>query len=269
MFRQLWSYWWKHKRQETSEEELKNLIDPSRLPRHIAIIMDGNGRWARRRGLPRVHGHRAGMLALKETVKACLELGIKVLTVYAFSTENWKRPSEEVQALMDLLVEYVDRELDELVKEGVRVRQIGLRSGLPGSALAAIQRAEEKTAGNERLVFNIALNYGGRSEIVVAARALAEKVKAGSMQPEQIDEESFAAHLFTAGLPDPDLLIRPAGDLRISNFLLWQLAYTEFWLTSIFWPDFRRYHLLQAIVDYQQRERRFGGLPGKGEQPLC
>ncbi|MCL6638942.1 MAG: isoprenyl transferase [Firmicutes bacterium] len=236
------------------------MLDKSRMPRHVAIIMDGNGRWARRRGLPRAFGHRAGVESLREIVKACSELKIGVLTVYAFSTENWKRPQDEVNALMDLLVEYVDRELDELCANGVRVNPIGRLAVLPPAALAALTRASEKSRDNRGLILNIALNYGGRAEIVDAVRAVAAGVKEGKVPIGEIDEKLISDHLYTAGQPDPDLMIRPAGDFRVSNFLLWQLAYTEFWLTPVMWPDFRRVHLLQAIVDFQGRDRRFGGL---------
>lgn len=244
------------------EGKLENLIDKKRLPQHIAIIMDGNGRWATSRVLPRAMGHRAGMESLKEIVKACVELKIKVLTVYAFSTENWKRPKEEIKVLMDLLVEYLYKEIDELCENQVCIKVIGCLSGLPQSAQEAVLMAQERSSLNKGLIFNVALNYGSRSELVKASKAVAEEVSSGRLELEAINEELISAHLYTAGQPDPDLLIRPAGDFRISNFLLWQLAYTEFWFTEVKWPDFRREHLLQAIVDFQKRERRFGGLKG-------
>ncbi|HAA90277.1 MAG: Isoprenyl transferase [Thermoanaerobacterales bacterium 50_218] len=240
--------------------KLRKLIDPAKLPTHVAIIMDGNGRWAKARGLPRFAGHRAGVETLRVIVRACLELGIKVLTVYAFSTENWKRPEEEVRELMNLLCEYIRKEVAELHRHGVQMRTIGCIEELPLPAQEALKQALELTAGNKNLILNIALNYGGRREIVEVTRKIAQKVKRGEITPEMIDEELFSSYLDTAGLPDPDLLIRPAGELRISNFLLWQVAYTEFWNTSVFWPDFREVHFLQALVDYQKRERRFGGL---------
>lgn len=250
------------------EEELLAQLDRSRLPRHVAIIMDGNGRWARMRGLPRTYGHRAGVESLREVVRACVELGIKYLTVYAFSTENWKRPREEVDELMDLLVEYLYKEIDELAANNVNLHPIGRLQDLPPHAREALEMAVSRTRHNTGLVLNLALNYGGRSELVDAVRAVARLVKEGRLSPEEINESTVAAHLYTAGQPDPDLLIRPSGDFRISNFLLWQLSYTEFWLTSVMWPDFRRVHLLQALVEFQRRERRFGGL-SRGEMGCC
>ncbi len=247
-------------RKTAEETGLLARIDRSRLPQHIAIIMDGNGRWAQRRGLPRTFGHRAGVESLRDVVKICVELGIRFLTVYAFSTENWKRPREEVNTLMDLLIEYLQREIDELCANGVRLNPIGKLEELPASAQKAVLMARERTRLSQGLTLNVALNYGSRSELVEAVRALAQKVRQGELNPREIDEEAISGHLYTAGQPDPDLLIRPSGDYRVSNFLLWQLAYTEFWLTPVLWPDFRRVHLLQAIVDFQSRERRFGGL---------
>ncbi|HUW63559.1 MAG TPA: isoprenyl transferase [Spirochaetia bacterium] len=247
----------------TSTDEEKNLLaalDRSRLPVHVAIIMDGNGRWARSRGLPRTFGHRAGVESLREVVRASSDLGIKMLTVYAFSTENWRRPREEVSLLMNLLVEYLSREIDELCRNGVRIGAIGRIGELPPPAVTALSRARKKSAGNDGLLLNLALNYGGRAEMVDAVRGLVTDVMAGKLSPDQVDEKAVGSYLYTAGLPDPDLLIRPSGDLRLSNFLLWQLAYTEFWLTPVLWPDFRRIHLLKALVDFQGRERRFGGL---------
>jgi len=244
----------------TGAAALMKKLDRKRIPKHVAIIMDGNGRWAKRRGLPRVFGHRAGVESLRDIVKVCTELKIAVLTVYAFSTENWKRPRDEVDALMDLLVEYVNKELDELCANGVRVNPIGRLEVLPAASLAALQKARETSRNNGGLILNIALNYGGRMEIVDAVRAVAAGIKEGEIAPGEIDEKLFAGYLYTAGMPDPDILIRPAGDFRVSNFLLWQLAYTEFWLTPVMWPDFRRVHLLQALVDFQGRDRRFGGL---------
>ncbi|HHW44583.1 MAG: isoprenyl transferase [Thermoanaerobacteraceae bacterium] len=239
---------------------LKARLDLHRLPRHVAIIMDGNGRWAQRRGLPRTYGHRAGVESLREVVRACAELGIGYLTVYAFSTENWKRPRDEVDILMNLLVEYLHREIDELCANDIRIHPIGRLQELPVSAREALEAACLRTRNNHRLVLNLALNYGGRTELVDAVRTIAQKVARGVLSPGDIDESTIDGHLYTAGQPDPDLLIRPAGDYRVSNFLLWQLSYTEFWMTTVMWPDFRRVHLLQALVDYQRRERRFGGL---------
>lgn len=235
-------------------------IDSGRVPRHIAIIMDGNGRWARRRGLPRSAGHRAGVQALRQVVRACGEVGVRYLTLYAFSTENWQRPGSEVTALMDLLVEALKDYLDELAASGVRIRTIGDLGALPSRAREAVSDAVERTAANDGLTLVLALNYGGRKEIVEAVRAVAREVEAGRLRADQVNEETFAAHLYTAGLPDPDLLIRPSGEMRLSNFLLWQAAYTEIWVTPVLWPDFGRRELLEAIRAYQQRERRFGGL---------
>ncbi|NLW06575.1 MAG: di-trans,poly-cis-decaprenylcistransferase [Clostridia bacterium] len=205
-------------------------LDFKRLPRHLAIIMDGNGRWARRKGLPRVAGHRAGVEALRDIVKACVEWKIKILTVYAFSTENWKRPREEVSALMDLLVEYLRQELPELQQEGVQVRAIGRLEALPQQAQAELARARELTASNNRLIFNVALNYGSRAELVDACRKISAWVESGKLRPGEINEETISRALYTGDLPDPDLLIRPSGEMRLSNFLLWQLAYTELWV---------------------------------------
>ena len=233
------------------------------LPRHIAIIMDGNGRWARQRGLPRVAGHRASVTAIRDVVRAAGELGIEVLTLYAFSTENWKRPRAEVDALMELLVEHVRSDLDELHQNGVRVRVIGRIEELPEAARRAVEHAVARTARNRRLTLVLALNYGGRRELTDAMIQLARRVQSGALRPEDIDERTVASALYTGDLPDPDLLIRTSGELRISNFLLWQLAYTEFWVTDVCWPDFRRTHLAEAIEAYQRRERRFGGLNGE------
>lgn len=246
--------------EDSGVEALRKKIDPARLPVHVAIIMDGNGRWAARRGLPRSAGHRAGVESLRETVELCCELGIKYLTVYAFSTENWKRPAEEVNTLMNLLVEYLERELPRLQEQGVRLHPIGRLEDLPPHAREALEKAVAVTAANDRLILNLAINYGGRDEITRAARRIASDVCQGRVKIEEIDERLVASYLDTAGQPDPDLLIRPSGEQRMSNFLLWQSAYTEFWLTPVFWPDFRRRHLLEAIVAYQQRQRRFGGL---------
>ncbi|MGE5561330.1 MAG: isoprenyl transferase [Chloroflexota bacterium] len=230
------------------------------LPRHVAIIMDGNGRWARRRGLPRALGHRAGVKALHDVVRAAVDLGIEVLTLYAFSTENWRRPKAEVDELMRLLVEFVDRDLPTLTREGAHIRIVGDRNQLTPEVLAAIDRAEQATVANERMDLVIALNYGGRQEIVDAARRLAARAVAGSIKPEAIDEDTLAGELLTAGLPDVDLLIRPGAEKRLSNFLLWQCAYAELYFLDVLWPDFGASDLREAIKYYQSRERRFGGL---------
>lgn len=228
--------------------------------RHLAIIMDGNGRWAERRGLPRVEGHRAGIEALRRVVEAAPGLGIEVLTVYAFSTENWRRPKAEVDALMALLVEFLHAETPALKAQGVRIRTIGDIAGLPPEPQAALAWAMAETREQRRLVLNLALNYGGRSEIVRAAKKLAREVAAGRLDPEAIDECRFAEALDTAGLPEPDLLIRASGEERLSNFLLWQCAYTEFWMTPTLWPDFDRGDLEMALDAYANRQRRYGGL---------
>lgn len=261
MISSLWSA--KAKNNLNDEAAILRAVDKNKLPRHIAIIMDGNGRWAIKHGKPRYFGHRAGVESLREVVKLCSELKIQVLTCYAFSTENWKRPREEVNILMNLLVEYLSKELRELHKNNVKINPIGRIDQLPPAAQQALHNAVEQTAANDGLVLNLALNYGGRTEIVDACRGIAEEITRGQLKPAEIDEQKINEHLYTAGLPDPDLLIRPSGDHRISNFLLWQLAYTEFWLTPVMWPEFRRIHLLQAILEFQQRDRRFGGLKKK------
>lgn len=242
------------------EKQLKKKLDYARLPRHIAIIMDGNGRWATRKGLPRAAGHRAGVESLREIVRLCAEIKVGVLTVYAFSTENWKRPQEEIDVLMQLLVEYLYNEIDDLQKNNVKFNPIGRIEELPPSARTALKMAMDKTRDNNGLMLNVALNYGGRAELVDAVRKIAFKVESGALKPGDIDEKVISKHLYTADLPDPDLLIRPSGDFRVSNFLLWQLAYTEFWITSVMWPEFKKVDLLRAIIDFQGRERRFGGL---------
>ena len=244
----------------SEEERLLREIDPTRLPRHVAIIMDGNGRWARRRRLPRVAGHRAGIDAVRDTEESTARLGLEVLTLYAFSLENWKRPRTEVDTLMGLLQEYLRKELQTLQRNDIRFRVIGRMGDLTGRVQEELRTAMDATAENRGMVFNIALSYGGRAEIVDACRALLRE----GADPEALDEAAFAQRLYTAGLPDPDLLLRTSGELRVSNFLLWQIAYAEMWVTPTLWPDFRRRHLLEAILDYQHRERRFGGVqPGE------
>jgi len=245
---------------ERKKIDYSQLIDADRLPRHIAIIMDGNGRWAKRKLLPRTMGHRAGMKSLKETVKACSEIGVPVLTVYAFSTENWKRPLQEVDYLMNLLVEFMHKELAELNEDNVHINVLGDYNSLPRKCQAEIDEALVTTRDNNGLVFNIALNYGSRNEILRAVNNLAQKVVSGDLSPGDITEDVFSSHLYTGGLADPDLLIRTAGEMRISNFLLWQIAYTEFYVADCMWPDFTREDLYKAILDYQQRDRRFGGI---------
>lgn len=240
------------------EGDLVTRIDFSRLPRHVAIIMDGNGRWARQRGLPRVAGHRAGITAVRDALEASARLGLEVLTLYAFSRENWSRPSAEVNTLMRLLKEYLDAEIDTLHEKNIRFRTIGRISDLPARVADALRSASERTRHNTGMDFVIALSYSGRTEIADAARSLAESVRAGEIDPADIDETLFARRLYTEDLADPDLLIRTSGEMRVSNFLLWQIAYAELWVTPILWPDFRRQHLYAAILDYQLRDRRFG-----------
>jgi len=227
-------------------------------PRHVAVIMDGNGRWARERELPRWEGHRRGMEAVRETVEGALELGFEHLTLFAFSRENWARPDREVAALMDLLREFVASEKEELRSAGVRVRVFGELDDLPPGARHAAEELQAHTRDGERMRLNLAVSYGGRAEITHAAARLARMAVLGALRPEEIDEERFAAELYTAGWPDPDLLIRTSGELRISNFLLWQIAYTEIHVTDVLWPDFDRSCLERAVEDYRERERRFG-----------
>ncbi|MGE5397874.1 MAG: isoprenyl transferase [Chitinophagales bacterium] len=235
-------------------------LDPNKMPRHIAIILDGNGRWAKKRLLPRQLGHRAGIQALRRTVEAVDELGIPILTVFAFSTENWKRPLDEVQYLMSLLLEFVDSELRDLHKNNVKVNLLGNITQLAPLIQEKLIKATELTINNKGLILNICINYGGRAEILQATRKIAVDVRDGKLDPEQIDEGLFNSRLYTVGISDPDLLIRTAGEMRLSNFLLWQIAYAEIWVTDVFWPDFNKSILLKAISDYQKRDRRFGAL---------
>ncbi len=232
--------------------------DKEVLPLHIAVIMDGNGRWAKKRGLPRVMGHRAGMKAVKEITKSCRDLGIKYLTLYAFSSENWKRPKAEVDALMRFLEEYIDKELRSFIKNGIRLNFIGRMGALPDFVRPKLKKAMEATADCGNMTLNVALNYSGRDEIVDAAKKFASQVKAGKLGADDLDEGSFSGFLYTAGQPDPDLLIRTSGEMRISNFLLWQISYAELYVTPKLWPDFRRGDLIDAINEYRKRERRFG-----------
>ncbi len=236
-----------------------NALDPERMPRHVAVIMDGNRRWARERRLPAIEGHRRGVLALRELVRGCSDLRIPIVTVYAFSTENWKREALEISLLLELLVQFAKSEEAELNRNGVRVRGIGRISGLPAHQRGAIEELERRTSVNERLTLNIAINYSARSELVDATRAIAAQVRDGSLAPDDVDESIVEKHLYTAHAPDPDILIRTGGELRLSNFLLWQLAYTEIWVTERYWPDFGRDDLAAAVAAYQRRGRRFGG----------
>jgi undecaprenyl diphosphate synthase len=240
----------------SAEEALARQVNFERLPAHVAVIMDGNGRWAAQRHLPRVEGHRAGIESVRETVEGSARLGIEVLTLYAFSVENWKRPAAEVSTLMMLLKRYLRSELNTLLRNNIRFKVVGRVEDLARDVQKELRDAEERTASNSGMQFNIALNYGGRAEIVEAARRMA----ADGVAPDDIDEPRFASYLYTAGQPDPDLLIRTSGEMRVSNFLLWQIAYAEIWVTDTLWPDFRQVHLLEAVVAYQKRDRRYGGI---------
>ena len=239
-----------------------SVLDPQRIPRHVAIIMDGNGRWARKRNLPRIMGHKAGSESVKKIVTAARELNLEVLTLYAFSTENWKRPSMEVQGLMTLLKTYLKSELDNMLKNNISLRCLGDIDKLPADVRKVLDQAIRETRDREEdsagLVLNLALSYGSRDEIVRAARIMAEKCMTGQFSPEDFSEKLFTSHLDTAGLPDPDLLIRTGGESRLSNFLLWQASYAEIYITETMWPDFQSENLIEAINDYQSRERRFG-----------
>lgn len=237
-----------------------SLLKEQPLPKHIAIIMDGNGRWAKSRGLPRAIGHRAGADMLRRIIKETIRIGIPYLTVYAFSTENWKRPQDEVNALMELLVEYVNKELSKLNKNGVRINLLGNKDRLPEEARLQIERAVKETKENDVLQLQIALNYGGRAEIVDAVKALLRDISENKVIIEEINEDLFSKYLYTGGIPDPDLIIRPSGELRLSNFLPWQSAYSELWFANVFWPDFSEEHYRRAIYDYQLRNRRYGAL---------
>ncbi|MHC5022675.1 MAG: isoprenyl transferase [Planctomycetota bacterium] len=241
-------------------ERILEDVPAERRPRHIAIIMDGNGRWAVERRQPRVAGHRAGAQAVRKVVKECGRLGIEALTLYSFSQENWKRPSEEIDALMGLYLEYLARERQELVDNNVRFVQIGRRQGLPPTVLGEVDATVEATKRCTGLTLALALNYGSRTEILDAVRAIAERVRRGDLEPASISEQTIASSLYTAGLPDPDLLIRTAGEMRVSNYLLWQISYTEIHVTDVFWPDFRVEHLHAAIRDFAGRDRRFGAI---------
>lgn len=233
-------------------------IDKGKLPRHIAIIMDGNGRWAKKQNLSRIRGHLKGVDAVREVVTTCRELGIKVLTLYAFSIENWQRPKEEVAALMALLQEYLLKECEEMLKNNIRLLAIGRLEDLPSEVRAVLDLTIKKTEHCDGMILNLALSYGGRSEILHAVQGILSDIRKGRVKEEEIDLASFPEYLWTRGLPDPDLLIRTSGESRISNFLLYQIAYTELYLTETLWPDFNREELLKAIIDYQSRERRFG-----------
>lgn len=246
-----------------SLEERVALSKSEPIPAHVAIIMDGNGRWAKKRAMPRVAGHREGMKTVRKVTRFASDLGIKVLTVYAFSTENWKRPKAEVDFLMRLPVEFLGSFLPEMMERNVRVEMIGDPSLLPKHTQAALFKAMEETKHNTGLILNFALNYGSRSEMVSAIKNMMQKVQDGQLMIDEIDEACMSSHLMTAHLPEPDLLIRTSGEVRLSNFMLWQLAYTEFWFTDILWPDFSEETLLEAVENYQKRNRRYGGLKGE------
>jgi len=241
------------------EDQLKHDIQSiGVLPRHVAVIMDGNGRWAKQRRRPRVFGHLAGRHAVREVVRGSRELGIEVLTLYTFSVENWQRPPTEVSALMRILQQTLGEQRDEMREKGIRLRVLGRMDDLPPAVQATLAETTEYLKGGQDMVLNLALSYGGRPEIVRATRLIAEAARDGTLDPAMIDEATVARYLYTKGLPDPDLLIRTSGEFRISNFLIWQTAYSEIWVTDVLWPDFKREHLFRAVLDYQRRERRFG-----------
>src|SRR3954471_5796904 len=243
-------------------------LDPKRLPSHVAIIMDGNGRWAKQRNLPRIVGHKAGVNAVRSTVETCAQLGLEVLTLYAFSVENWKRPRHEIDGLWRLLVVYLRRELATLMENDIQLVAIGRLESLPGSIQTELGSVMERTAANRGMRLNLAINYGGRTELIDAVNSILENAKLeGNLDALEITEEAISSHLYTAGLQDPDLLIRTSGEMGVSNFLFWQIAYAELHVTDTLWPDFSRTNLLEAIFDYQTRERRFGGLTRTGVVP--
>jgi len=238
----------------------KYKIDKENIPEHIAIIMDGNGRWAKKRTLNRIKGHRAGVKSIRETIEVCREIGVKYVTLYAFSVENWVRPKEEIKALMSLLKEFLKKEVKSLNKNGIRLSSIGKISEFPKDVQEELKRAKQKTKDNRGMTLFLALNYGGRDEIIEGVKKLYKKVLEKKIEIEEISTEIFSEFLYTKGVPDPDLLIRTSGELRVSNFLLWQISYSEFYFTKTLWPDFRREHLLEAVADFQKRKRRYGGI---------
>ncbi len=249
-----------------AEAALLEKIDLAHMPQHVAVIMDGNGRWAQSRHLPRVAGHRAGVKAAREIIETCARLKLPCLTLYAFSLENWRRPQAEVDFLMRLLREYLKRELPEIHKNNIRLVVIGRSSQLPDAVRSDIEQGMRLTAGNTGMKLVVALNYGGRAELVDAFNAMLDHAKSNGVEPFHADEQSISDYLYTAGLPDPDLLIRTSGEMRVSNFLLWQIAYAEIYVTETLWPDFSRSRLLEALVDFQKRERRYGGLGSAGKK---
>jgi undecaprenyl diphosphate synthase len=240
--------------------DLSKRIDKQKIPEHVAIIMDGNGRWATKKGLPRKYGHKRGVSVLKGILKASKKLGCKVLTVYAFSTENWKRPPQEVDFLMNLFSEVLKNEIDELHQESIKIKFIGDISPFPETLKKIISSSESLTKNNNKFLLNVCVNYGGRQEIVKVAKELALKSSSGEIKPSEVNEELFNSELLTQGIKDPELLIRTSGEKRISNFLLWQLAYSEIYISDVLWPDFNEFEFLKAIIDYQSRNRRFGGI---------
>ncbi|OXM84702.1 isoprenyl transferase [Paenibacillus rigui] len=241
-------------------DELIAKLAADNIPNHVAVIMDGNGRWAQKRGLPRVAGHHSGMKNVKKITMAADAIGVKVLTLYAFSTENWKRPKEEVEYLMKLPLEFFPKEIEELIANNVQIRMTGWQEGLPDYTLKAIQDAIDQTRNNTGLILNFALNYGSRKEMLSGVKRLAQDMRTGKIDENQVDESLFSSYLLTHPLPDPDLLIRTSGELRISNFMMWQLAYSELWFTDLCWPEFSEQHFYEAIQEYQRRARRYGGL---------
>ncbi len=247
----------------SEEAELVRLIDHDRLPRHVAVIMDGNGRWAKQKNLPRIEGHSAGSASVREIVETAARLGIRYLTLYAFSRENWKRPRPEVAKLWRLLRDYLIRDDKIFMEHDLRLQVIGQREGIPAPARRELDRVMSMTRANRRMTLVLALNYGGRTEILSAVRKILADPAA---QARDLDEEAFSRRLYTSGMPDPDLLIRTSGEMRLSNFLLWQIAYTELWITPVLWPDFRKKHLLQAVIDYQKRDRRFGDVRSRDKE---
>jgi undecaprenyl diphosphate synthase len=251
------------RKNRSTSSTLRNKIDEIKklpVPEHVAIIMDGNGRWAKKRALPRIAGHHEGMKVVRKTTKLANELGIKTLTLYAFSTENWKRPKNEVEYIMSLPDEFLGTFLPDLIEENVQVKMMGYKNQLPVHTLRAIEKAIEDTKNNDGLVLNFALNYGSRAEILDAVKQVLNDSKSGKLNETELDEKVFSSYLMTANFTDPDLLIRTSGEIRLSNFMLWQLAYSEFWFTDVLWPDFNEEHLLEAIETFQNRQRRFGGI---------
>lgn len=250
----------KKKNNIKAEKDLSDKIDLNRVPPHIAIIMDGNGRWAKKKNLPRTYGHRVAVETIKEIVKESSRLGVKYLTLYSFSTENWKRPQDEVNTLMDLLVEFLIKEMDELNGNNVIINYIGDITALPQICQDTLKESHSKTEHNSGLTLNLALNYGGRAEIKDAVIKIATRVKADDIAINDIDYDLISSYMYTSNMPDPDILIRTSGEYRLSNFLLWQIAYSELWFTNVLWPDFRKEHLYEAIIDFQKRDRRYGGI---------